>query len=269
MDLGQRDGFRAETRKAIDIVVEALKLVSRSVTAADVASKGERDIVTSVDIAVEDLIRRDLTPAFGIPVIGEERGGETPAGGTPYWLVDPICGTRNLASGIPLYCINLALVEMGVVTVAIVGDPATQKIGFAEQGKGAWELKEGEYRRLSSSDASETIVIEEVKSNDDRRDRAVQFIAAAIRTDRWDFRSFGSTVGLLHLASGGISAYSALRASSVHGAAGALVAIEAGATVTDIEGRAWTVDSDSLLGAASDDLHADLLDLVQAAAKSR
>jgi fructose-1,6-bisphosphatase/inositol monophosphatase family enzyme len=24
-----------------------------------------------------------------------------------YWLVNPICGTRNFASGIPLYCVNV------------------------------------------------------------------------------------------------------------------------------------------------------------------
>ena len=29
-------------------------------------------------------------------VIGGERGGEASTDGSPYWLVDPICGTRNL-----------------------------------------------------------------------------------------------------------------------------------------------------------------------------
>ena len=38
-------------------------------------------------------------------------GDRRPTDGSPYWLVDPICGTRNFASGIPLYCVNLALVE--------------------------------------------------------------------------------------------------------------------------------------------------------------
>lgn len=37
-----------------------------------------------------------------------------------HWLVDPICGTRNFASGIPLCCVNLALVEGGQVSVAVV-----------------------------------------------------------------------------------------------------------------------------------------------------
>jgi fructose-1,6-bisphosphatase/inositol monophosphatase family enzyme len=49
-------------------------------------------------------------------------------------LVDPICGTRNFASGIPLYCINVALVEDGLVTLAVVGDPAGDEVCVAELG---------------------------------------------------------------------------------------------------------------------------------------
>ena len=43
--------------------------------------------------------------------------------------------------------------------------------------------------------------------------------------------------------------------------AGVLLAYEAGATVTDIDGRPWTLGSDSLLAAATAELHADLLAL--------
>ena len=133
------------------------------------------------DVAVEDAVRGIVTDALGLSVIGEERGGEASADGSPYWLVDPICGTRNFASGIPLYCVNLALVEGDEVTVAVVGDPATGEIDVAERGRGAWELKDGARHQLTTSDESRTIVIEDGKSKDSRREQAARFTAAATR----------------------------------------------------------------------------------------
>jgi myo-inositol-1(or 4)-monophosphatase len=50
----------------------------------------------------------------------------------PYWVVDPICGTRNVTSGIPLFAINAALVEDGRVAVSVVGDGPTGDVQVLE-----------------------------------------------------------------------------------------------------------------------------------------
>jgi fructose-1,6-bisphosphatase/inositol monophosphatase family enzyme len=97
------DGFRHETHVAIDAVERALELARRGVGTAVTTAKGGRDLVTATDVAVEDAVRGIVRAAVGAVVVGEERGGESPADDSPYWLLDPICGTRNFASGIPLY----------------------------------------------------------------------------------------------------------------------------------------------------------------------
>src|SRR5687767_11235373 len=201
------DRFRPEALVAIDAVRRALAIARRGIGARDITGKGGRGLVTATDVAVEDAVRGTVSDALGFPVVGEERGGEPAADGSPYWLVDPICGTRNFASGIPLYCVNLALVEGDEVTVAVVGDPSTGEIAVAERGRGAWALKDGARHRLTTSDVSRTIVIEDGKSKDSRRERAARFTAAAIRADRWDFRSLGTTLASPYLAAGRISAY--------------------------------------------------------------
>ena len=94
--------------------------------------------MTATDIAVEDEIRRIVEGERLHPVVGEERGGEAPADGSAYWLLDPICGTRNFASGIPLFSVNLALVEGDRIAVAVVGDASIDEVQFAEQSGGAW-----------------------------------------------------------------------------------------------------------------------------------
>jgi myo-inositol-1(or 4)-monophosphatase len=192
-------------------------------------------------------------------VSGEERGGEAGVSSS-YWLVDPICGTRNYASGLPLYCVNVAFVERGVVTIGVVGNGANGEVLVAERGRGAW-LKGTEPRRLSVSDSSSTIIVEDGKSRGNVREQAAQFVAEALRADRWDFRSYGTSLSLALVAAGKTAAYVAFLITDVHVAAGALLAQEAGAIVTNIEGQAWSLASESLVAAASRELHDTLREL--------
>jgi myo-inositol-1(or 4)-monophosphatase len=257
--------FRPETDSAIEAVARALDLTRSGVGAEEVRLKAARDLVTATDVAVEDAVRASLTEALGYSVIGEERGGDTAESSSCYWLVDPICGTRNFASGIPLYCVNVALVEHDEVTVAVVGDPSKGEIHAAELGRGAWGLRGNERRRLTATDASQTIVIEDSHADPDpaRRERAADSVASAIRAFRWDVRALSTTLALAYLAAGRVSAYVLFWTSALHAGAGSLLAAEAGATVSDIDGQSWTLRSNSIVASATAELHASLLELAQ------
>ncbi len=250
------------TGVAVQGVAAALRLAVGGVGSEDVTAKDGRDVVTAMDLAVEDALRSRLVDAFGLPVVGEERGGETPADGSGYWLVDPICGTRNYASGTTLYCVNLAYVEQGEVAIAVVGDPSRNEVLVAERGRGAWALTGGELRSVAAGDDSRTVVIEDGKSSGAARARAARFVAAVIQADRWDFRSLGSTLALPYLAAGRVSAYVVFRVTAVHSAAGVLLASEGGAVISDVDGEPWNLGSDTLVAAASPDTHRDLLALL-------
>jgi myo-inositol-1(or 4)-monophosphatase len=258
--------FRPETRLAFEAVVEALKIAAQSIGTTGITSKGGRDLVTSADIAVEDAIRERLANAFSMPVVGEERGGEAPGDDSAYWLVDPICGTRSFASGIPLYCVNLALVEGEQVTVAVVGDPSTGEIALAERGRGAWAVKGDTLRRLTASDESRTIVVEDGTSQGTRREHAARFTAAAIRTDRWYCRSFGTTLPAVYLAAGRIAACVQMWVPALHAAAGSLLITEAGGVLSDLEGQPWSIQSDTLVAAGDPELQQELLALIRTTA---
>ena len=256
----------AEAGPAIAAVGEALDLALARAGAGDVTHKDARDIVTADDVRIEDLIRERLGDAAGFEVVGEERGGEA-AAGEAFWMLDPICGTRNYASGIPLYCVNLALVQDGLPTLAVVGDPSTDEILVASAGGGAWGLRRGGgSRRLHAEASNQTLIIEDGKSGGPRRDRAAEFFAAAVRADRWDLRTLSTTLSLAYVAAGRVAAYAVFHVTAVHSTAGVLLAREAGALVTDIEGGPWTLASDGLLAAAAAPLHAELLELAGPAA---
>jgi myo-inositol-1(or 4)-monophosphatase len=255
-------GFRDATAVAMEAVTSGLRLASSRRLDHEVVIKEGRDVVTTADFAVEATVRGLLADVLGMPSIGEEDEGQPPPDGAAYWMVDPICGTRNYASRTPLYCVNLALVEAGEVTIAVVGDPSTGEITVAERGVGAFAFVPDARRRLRANEDSLTIIVEDGKSIGRRRERAARFIERVILADRWDFRSLGTSLSLPYVASGRASAYVAFTLTSVHGAAGVLLAREAGATVTDVDGAPWTLDSDSLLVAATPELHRDLLALI-------
>jgi myo-inositol-1(or 4)-monophosphatase len=253
------------TLAAIEAVKRALRLALDQADSAEAHPKAGRDVVTSADVAAELAIRQVLADQTGLPVVGEEHGGQPPRDGSPCWLVDPICGTRNYASGIPLYAVNVALAQEGRVIAAVVGDASTRQIHVAERDHGAWSLRDASQARLTTSEESRTIVMEDGKAADDRRELAARFAAALISADSWDFRSFGTTMSLAYLAAGRVSGYVAFWTdSAVHATAGSLLAAEAGGTVSDLAGEPWRLGSDAILAAASPGLHAALLDMVAA-----
>jgi myo-inositol-1(or 4)-monophosphatase len=257
--------FRPEMAVAVEVVRAALEQAKRAIGDTDITYKQGRDVVTAIDLAIEYGIRQRLGDAFGMTVVGEERHGEVDSD-RPYWLLDPICGTRGFASGIPMYSTNLALAEHGEVVMGVVGDGSRDEIVIAERGKGAWALSNGALRQVTTSAESNVIVVEEPDPGDGsmagaRREHSARFIAAVIRADKWEFRSIGTTLGLAYVAAGRIAAYVPLYGGSLHAAAGTLIAAEAGCTVTEIDGSPWTVESQSLLVAATPELHAELVDM--------
>jgi myo-inositol-1(or 4)-monophosphatase len=251
--------LRAETALAVEAVRGAIELIRSLGRRPDVGLKAGRDVVTPTDVAVEELVR-DVLGSAGVPVVGEELGGTAPADADRWWLVDPLCGTRNYASDIPLCSTNVALVERGEVVAAVVGDPWRGDVLVAERGRGAWVAGGGE--RVVASATSRVVVVEEGGSSGDRRRQVAALAADVIAADEWDFRAFATTQTLQFLARGQVAAYVTLSTEPLHGAAGVLLASEAGAVVTDAAGAPWTVASTTIVGAADADLHDRLQRLV-------
>jgi fructose-1,6-bisphosphatase/inositol monophosphatase family enzyme len=88
--------------------------------------------------------------------------------------------------------------------------------------------------------------------------------AAVIGTDRWYYRSLGSTLSAVYLAAGRIAAYVELWGTDIHIAAGSLLITEAGGVLSDFEGHPWTIRSDWLVARGNLKLHHDLLALIRA-----
>jgi myo-inositol-1(or 4)-monophosphatase len=251
---------RPETTAAITGLRAALAIVRARQGADDVHAKGERDIVTGTDLAAQATIERVLREHQPDCVfVGEEGDARAPDSGR-YWLVDPVCGTANFAAGLPLYAINIALVEDGRVALAGVADGATGDLYVAERGAGAWLLGAGSPERLRASGASGLVSLDpNLAGPDELRPFGQAFAVRVLAAGRWDVRMLATTLVLAYVASGKLAA--AVYAASnprVHLAAGLLLAHESGALVTSERGTDWTLEDDVYVVAATPGLHRDL-----------
>ena len=260
MDFGLNEHIcvRPETEAALAAVLEAMRIIDSREGAADITSKGGIDLVTAADIRSEDCIRECLGKAFpSYPIIGEERGGSA-AEDTPYWLVDPICGTRPYASNIPLYCCNIALVENGRVTAAAIGIGTTGEILYGELGKGAWMRTRNGDARINVSDSSHALWF------DGRGALAAEVVRRTILQNRWFVWQFSSSIAYPYVACGRMAGlvHCSGHLSAVHTAAGCFITEQAGAVITNLDGDPWRFDVPGYIVAAAPALHTDLHNIV-------
>jgi len=54
------------------------------------------------------------------------------------WVLDPLDGTSNFASGIPIFSVSIALVIKNEVVLGVIYDPNRNETFSAIKGKGAW-----------------------------------------------------------------------------------------------------------------------------------
>lgn len=201
-----------------------------------VNKKSSRDFVTAADVAVEDFLKQALTaqyPEFGF--WGEESGQS--ANQNSRWVVDPIDGTHSFSKGQYYWAISVALEINQELVAGIVYAPALDDYYCAQKGLGAW--KNGEAISVSAEDDLENSMIgtgfaclrSHLENNNLER-----FCRIANRTTGQ--RRLGSAaVDVCLVADGQLDAFWEQELNLYDVAAGAVIAREAGATVTDFQGN--------------------------------
>ncbi len=87
-------------------------------------NKGRTNLVTKTDHASEALIIAGIEEAFpGHAILSEESRPDTNWEHGYVWVIDPLDGTRNFVSGVPLYCVNIALCLDGEAMLGVTYDP--------------------------------------------------------------------------------------------------------------------------------------------------
>ena len=204
---------------------------------AAVRTKTSRtDPVTLADTEAEHLIRRRLAGLRpGDPVLGEEGGGSAQPGvGAVRWVVDPIDGTVNFLYGIPSYAVSVAAQVDGISVAGAVADVECGEIYSAATGLGAHILAGGERRplRCNRVDELSMALLGTGFSYLPHRRAAQAALLARLLPEVRDVRRIGSAaLDLCMVAAGRLDAHYEHGLQEWDWAAGALIAVEAGAVV--------------------------------------
>ncbi len=207
-------------------------------------SKGDRDMVTNLDVEIERAVRASLRQdAPQVAFMGEE---ESSATGTREltWAFDPIDGTANLVHGLPLFAISLALVRDDYPLLGIIDLPMLGQRYSAVQGLGAF--LNGEPIHVSDSsdlaDAMVTVGDYAVGPDADRKNKLRLAVTAQLARQVLRVRMLGSAaIDLAWLAEGKTDACIILGSHPWDIAAGVIIAIEAGARIVDLGGTIHTL----------------------------
>ena len=201
-----------------------------------VIKKSPRDLVTDADVAVEEYLKQALGKAYPEYGFWGEESGQTD-NQTNRWIVDPIDGTHSFAKGQYFWSISVALEIDGDLVAGSVYAPALDDLYLAVKGKGA--TKNGNAISVSAETSLADSMIATgfaclrsylVENNLKR------FCRIAEQTTGQ--RRFGSAaMDLCLVADGQVDAFWEQELNLYDVAAGALIVMEAGGTVTDFKGN--------------------------------
>ncbi|KAB2699415.1 inositol monophosphatase [Ochrobactrum sp. Kaboul] len=118
----------------------------RTLDADDIRQKtSPADLVTEADINAERFITAKLKERYpDAMIVGEEACSDNPAlldglGDADFaFTIDPVDGTFNFASGVPLFGVMLAVVSKGETVAGIIHDPVGNDWIMATKGSGSY-----------------------------------------------------------------------------------------------------------------------------------
>ncbi len=101
-------------------------------------TKADNTPVTPADIKISETLVQDLG-VFGYPIVSEEFLPKNPPfGQNPYFLVDPLDGTKYFARGEPEFAICVSLLLEGKPYYGAIYDPINSRLFWAQKGLGAF-----------------------------------------------------------------------------------------------------------------------------------
>lgn len=194
-------------------------------------AEGKNNLVTVMDTASEDLIRKILLERHpGTEFLAEESGGNHELKQLT-WVVDPIDGTVNYAHGIPLYCVSIGAVMNNEPVVGVIYNPNTNEMFTATKGGGAF-LNGTRLRVSTNNDIERSVLVTGFPYNvEDNPFGCIDSFVEIIKMGVPVRRLGSAAIDLAYVAAGRFDAFWEVALHEWDVAAGSLMVTEAGGTI--------------------------------------
>jgi myo-inositol-1(or 4)-monophosphatase len=235
----------AETlaRKAGDLLLEGADGLRVDVT----TKSSGTDMVSEMDRASETLIVEGILAARpDDAILGEETGGREGTSGVR-WVIDPLDGTTNYLYRHPIWAVSIGVEVDGEVEAGVVAAPGLQEVFTAARGEGA-RLNGAPIAVAGETDLASALVgtgFGYVAGRRAAQAAVLPHLLPAVRDIR---RNGVASLDLCWVACGRLDGYFEAGGQPWDVAAGLLIATEAGAQASGLDGG--PVAPESVMAAA-------------------
>jgi myo-inositol-1(or 4)-monophosphatase len=219
------------------------------------------NLVTEVDKKSEKAIIAVIQEVYPDHFILSEEIGAISTQSDYKWIIDPIDGTVNFAHGIPICCVSIGVEYQGAIIMGCVLNPFMNELFFAEKERGAFlngkAIKVSKKAELESACLVTGFPYRWAKIDTDPIPVFEKFIRKGLPV-----RRLGSAaIDLCWVACGRFDGFWEYNLNPWDIAAGYLIVEEAGGTITNFKGDAYSVYDKQTL-ATNGLIHKQMLDEV-------
>ena len=259
---------------AVDAAKTAGQILREMLESASSRMKAPKDLVTDADLAAQAAIEKRILSEFPAHFFLGEESATTQESWDVLsrkefcWVVDPLDGTVNYVHRLPSFAISIALMQNNRCVLGVVLDPMAGELFTAAEGKGA-QLNGRPIRASSVSCLEEAIVAVSFPPQVQRESIEIQQVIEVLLASQSVRRLGSAALNLCYVANGRLDAYWANSLKPWDVAAGALIAQEATAKLTDLAGNTFDAWNGEVLAASTLALWQDLQHTLDNASKEK
>lgn len=229
------------TQQTIEVVKKASSFIQQEAEGfrqEKVEYKDVNNLVSYVDKETEKLLVEGLKQILPAASFITEEGttGEDANTDALNWIIDPLDGTANFVHGLPVYCVSVGLVRGKEPLIGVIHEPNRDELFYGWQNGGAWcngnRLQVTKARHLGESLLATGFPYYKF----DKHDRYMKILEVLMQKTHGLRRMGAAAVDLAYVAAGRFEGFYEYNLNSWDMAAGVLLILEAGGTVSDFSG---------------------------------
>jgi myo-inositol-1(or 4)-monophosphatase len=218
------------------------------------------DVVTKADLLSNKIITEAVAKQYPKDGIISEEQEKTVGSSEHTWIIDPLDGSRNFSTGVPLFGVMVALVKNDEVIMSALYNPCQKDLFFAKKGEGAF--KNGKKILCSTTPHFEdSYGVGGGGFGKAKGAYMAKFVNHAKKESFWMNCLASAMIGAIYVSDGRRDWYFSIDSKIWDYAASSLLLKESGCIVTNLEGKPWSLNDDSLV-ATNKNLHPVLLKIL-------
>lgn len=231
---------------------------------SNVHHKGDIDMVTETDLELESFITKTITEKFPNDIIISEETHFEMKTGKRRWIIDPLDGTTNFVHRLPLVNISIALEIDGEIKFGAVYNPILNELFYAEKDNGAF-LNDEKISVSQNSEIKNCLVATGFPYDRWKKgDYYIKEFLAFTKTTQGVRRMGAAAIDLCYVACGRLDGFFERQLKPWDMAAGSLMVLEAGGSITRFDGGEWNCADETII-ASNGIIHKNMADILQKA----